>query len=163
MYRTNGWWLGRPGERNRRSSIASSRFLFAGTPDRVLDAARLQRLVDRRPREGGVGPERDALSLGLLAVDLGHEQFLPVVRAGDVPRSQLRRHAITVIGEQKQRVVADRLEVPVVGTPFLLPVYRALAGVHVEHRTAGSVARLRLSDQVAVHGHQPDEVVVARQ
>ena len=32
-------------------------------------------------RKGGVGPERDALSLGLLAVDLGHEQFLPVVRA----------------------------------------------------------------------------------
>ena len=52
--------------------------------DRVRDAACLQRLVDLRPREGGVGPKRDALSLGLLAVDLGHEQVLPVVRAGDV-------------------------------------------------------------------------------
>jgi hypothetical protein len=39
-------------------------------------AACLQRLVDRRPREGGVGAERDALSLGLLAADLGQEQFL---------------------------------------------------------------------------------------
>jgi hypothetical protein len=54
--------------------------------DRVLDAACLQRLVDRRPREGRVGAERDPLVLGLLAVDLGHEQCLPIVRAGDVPR-----------------------------------------------------------------------------
>ena len=60
-------------------------------------------------------------------------------------------------------MIADRLEVPVVGTAFLLPVYRALAGVHVEHDAVGVVARLGLPDQVAVHGHQPDEVVVTGQ
>ena len=53
--------------------------------DGVAHAACLQRLVDLRPRKGGVSPERDALSLGLLAVDLGHEQFLPVVRAETFP------------------------------------------------------------------------------
>ena len=137
--------------------------MFAGIRIAYLDAARLQRFVDRRPREGGVGPERDALSLGLLAVDLGHEPFLPVVRAGDVAGSQLRRHAVTVIGEQKQRVVADRREVPVVGAAFLLPMHRALAGIHVEHDAVGSVERLRLSDQVAVHRHQPIEVVITGQ
>ena len=42
-------------------------------------------------------------------------------------------------------------------------MHRALAGIHVEHRTVGSVERLRLSDQIAVHGHQPDEVVVTGQ
>ena len=160
----SGLRLGRPGDRNRRSSIASSKFLFAGIRIAVLDAARLQRFVDRRPGEGGVGPERDALSLGLLAVDLGHEQFLPVVRAGDVAGAQLRRHAVTVIGEQKQRVVADRREVPVVGAAFLLPMHRALAGIHVsEHDAVGSVERLRLSDQVSVHRHQPIEVVITGQ
>ena len=101
--------------------------------------------------------------LGLLAVDLGHEQFLPIVRAGDVPRSQLRRHAVAVSVEQEQRVITDRLEVPVVGTAFLLPMHRALAGVHVEHDAVGVVQRLGLSDQVAVHGHQPDEVLLAGQ
>ena len=39
----------------------------------------------------------------------------------------LRRHAITVIVEEKQRVVADRLEVPVVGTAFLLPMHRRIS------------------------------------
>ena len=87
-------------------------------------------------REGGVGPERDALSLSLLAVDLWHEQFLPVVRAGDVARSQLRRQAVSVIVEQKQRVVADRLEMSVVGAAFLLSAHWTLARIHVEYRMA---------------------------
>ena len=103
----SGLRLGRPGARNRRSSIASSKFLFAGIRIAYLDAARLQRFVDRRPREGGVGPERDALSLGLLAVDLGHEPFLPVVRVGDVAGSQLRRHAVTVIDRRANGADAD--------------------------------------------------------
>jgi hypothetical protein len=42
-------------------------------------------------------------------------------------------------------------------------MYPALAGIHVEHDAVGSVERLRLSDQVAVHGHQPDEVLVGGQ
>jgi hypothetical protein len=42
-----------------------------------------------------------------------------------------------VVIEQEQRVIADRLEVAVVGTPFLLPMHRALAVVHVEHDAVG--------------------------
>ena len=60
-------------------------------------------------------------------------------------------------------MVADRLEVPVVGAAFLLAMHRALAGIHVEHDAVGSAERLRLSDQLAVHGHQPDEVLLASQ
>lgn len=55
-------------------------------------------------------------------------------------------------------MVADRLEVPVVGAAFLLPVYRTLARIHVEHDAVCAVQRLGLSDHVAVHGHQPHEV-----
>jgi hypothetical protein len=73
--------------------------------DGVLDAACLQRLVDLRPCEGGVGPERDRPALGLLAVDLGHEELLPVVRAGDVARTQLRRQTVPVVIEQEKRVI----------------------------------------------------------
>ena len=89
-------------------------------PDRVLDTARLQRLVDRRPRDGGVGLERRAGPRPAGGRSRARASP-PVVCAGDVARPQLRRHAVTVIVEQKQRVVADRLEVPVVGAAFLLP------------------------------------------
>ena len=68
-----------------------------------------------------------------------------------------------MIVEQEQRVVARRLEVPVVGAAFLRPMHRALAGIHVEHDAVGVVEPIGLSNQVAVHGHQPDEVVLARQ
>ena len=60
---------------------------------------------------------------------------------------------------RKQRVIADRLEVPVVGTAFLLSMHRALAGIHVGHDAVATVERLSLPDQVAVHGHQPDDIV----
>ena len=85
------------------------------------------------------------------------------LRWGDVARSQLGREAVPVVIEQKQWVIADRLEVPVVGTAFLLPMHRALAGIHVEYDAGGVAARLGRSDQVAVHGHQPDEVVFTGQ
>ena len=49
-----------------------------------------------------LGPERHALALSLLPVNLRHQQLVPVVRAVDVPRSQLRRQTVAVIGEQKQ-------------------------------------------------------------
>ena len=45
--------------------------------------------------------------------------------------------------EQKQRVVADRLEVSVVGTAFLLAMDRTLGGVHVQNDPLGVVERLR--------------------
>jgi hypothetical protein len=54
------------------------------------------------------------------------------------------RQAVPVTIEQKQRVVADRFEVPVVGAALLLTVNRTLAGIHVEHDAAGAVERLSL-------------------
>lgn len=42
------------------------------------------------------------------------------------PGSQLRRHAVAVAVEQEQRVITDRLEMPVVGATFLLPIHLAL-------------------------------------
>ena len=89
-------------------------------PDRVLDTARLQRLVDRRPRRRRRRPGTTRWPSACWR-SISARASPPVVCAGDVARPQLRRHAVTVIVEQKQRVVADRLEVPVVGAAFLLP------------------------------------------
>jgi hypothetical protein len=54
-------------------------------------------------------------------------------------------------------------EMPVVSASFLLAVYGTLAGIHVEHDAVGSVDHLRLSDHVAVHGHQPHEILLTGQ
>jgi hypothetical protein len=64
-----------------------------------------------------------------------------------------------VLIEQKQRVVAEGLEVPVIRAPFLRPMYRALARIHVEHDPVGARRELRLREQLSVHRHQPDEIL----
>jgi hypothetical protein len=42
-------------------------------------------------------------------------------------------------------------------------MYRAFAEIHVEHSAVGSVQRFGLPNHLAVHYHQPDEVLFAGQ
>ena len=72
-------------------------------------------------------------------------------------------HAVAVLSEQKQRVVADGREVPVIGAPFLRPMHRTLARIHVEHDPTGARRHSGLREQLSVHGPQPDEVLRSRQ
>jgi len=60
-------------------------------------------------------------------------------------------------------MVANGLEVPIVGAAFLLSMHWALTGIHVEDHAVGSVQRLDPSDHLAVEGHQSDEILLARQ
>ena len=53
--------------------------------------------------------------------------------------------------------------ISVLGAAFLLPVYRAFRGVHVEHDALGIVLRFGLRDQLAVHRHQPQQVLFTGQ
>ena len=129
--------------------------------DHVFRVSLFEGLVDLRLGEGGVGAKRYSLPFGLLPLDLGQQQFVPVLGAGHVARSQLRRQTVAVLVEQQQRVVADRLEVTVIGAAFLLTVDRTLGGVHVEHDAVRIVGGFGLCDQLAVHRHQPDQVLVA--
>ena len=76
---------------------------------------------------------------------------------------QRRGHAVPVLSEQKQRVVANGLEVPVVGTPFLRPMHWALARIHVEHGPAGARRHPGLCEHLPVHGRQPDEILLLGQ
>jgi hypothetical protein len=61
--------------------------------------------------------------------------------------------------EQKQRVVADRLEVPVVGAALLLTMDSSESPVHVEHDALGAVERLGLPQCLPVQRHQPDQIL----
>jgi hypothetical protein len=50
--------------------------------------------------------------------------------------------------------------VTVVGAAFLLPVDWAVGGVHIEHDALCFVATLGLRDQLAIHCHQSDQILV---
>jgi hypothetical protein len=45
----------------------------------------------------------------------------------------------------------------------LLPMDRTLAGIHIEYDTVCAIVHLRLGKHVAVDGHQPHQVLLARQ
>ena len=64
-----------------------------------------------------------------------------------------------MLSEQKQRVVTDGLEVPVIGAPFLRSMHRISARVHVEHDPVGARRHLGLCEHLPVHGPQPDEIL----
>ena len=129
---------------------------------KTLHATLIQRLEDLRLRESGVGAKGHALTRGLLALDLRHQQLVPVLSAVNVARPEFYQ-AVAVLIEQKQRVVADWFEVPAVRTVFLRSMHRTLAGVHVEHDAIGAIERLGLREHVTVHGHQPDEILLLGQ
>ena len=62
----------------------------------------------------------------LLALDLGQQQFLPTLGAVDIAGAQLHPQAIARAVEQQQQMIADRLEVAVVGALLLLAINRNL-------------------------------------
>jgi hypothetical protein len=68
------------------------------------------------------------VDLRLLTLDLRQQKLIPVSGAVNISRTQFRRQAGTVTNEQEQRVVADRLKVPVVGAALLLTMNLTLAG-----------------------------------
>lgn len=71
--------------------------------------------------------------------------------------------AVAVLIEQKQRVVADGFKVPVIRAPFLRPMYRALARIHIEHDPVGRRRQLGLGEQFPIHSHQPEEILLLGQ
>ena len=93
----------------------------------IVHVALLERLVDRRPGERRVRPERHAPPRSLLSVNLRHEEVVPVVGARHVAGPQRGGQAVALVVEQKQRVGADGFKVPVLRAPFLCPMHRALA------------------------------------
>jgi len=81
------------------------------------------------------------MDLRLLTLDLRQQKLIPVFGAVNIARTQFRRQSVAVTIEQEQRVVADRLKVPVVGAALLLTMNRSLAGIHVEDDVPGAIQR----------------------
>src|ERR1035437_1592610 len=92
--------------------------------DGILHVLLLQRLVDLWLGEGCIGAKHYFLTQFLLALDFRQKHFLPVLGTMYVAGPQLRSQTVSLPVEQQQRVIAGRLEVTVVGTLLLLPVYR---------------------------------------
>src|SRR5437870_75745 len=63
---------------------------------------------------------------------IGSRDLVPSLRAVDVARSESRGKAVTIGVEDEERVIADGLEVTVVGGLLLRAVDRALRTVDVE-------------------------------
>lgn len=79
----------------------------------------LERVVDLRLGKGRVGTERHALALRLLPLNLRHEQVVPVLGAMHVTGAQCCPEAVAILIEEKQRVVADGFEDPILDPGML--------------------------------------------
>ena len=99
----------------------------------VLHAPLLQRLIDLRFGEGGVGTKHHLLAQRLLPLNLRQEKFFLVLGTVHVSRTELRRQTVAVSIKQQQRVITHGLEVPVVGAILLFAVDRNLGRIHVQH------------------------------
>ncbi len=93
----------------------SLQHIVGGEADGVRHAALLLRLVERRERERRVGSDDDGLSATLTAIDDREEHVVPRVRTVDVARPERGGQAVAVLVEDEERVVADGLEVAIVG------------------------------------------------
>jgi hypothetical protein len=83
--------------------------------DSICHVPWLQRLVEGREGKGRVGADDDGLSPGPVPVHDGQEHLLPRVGTVNVARPERGREAVTVLVEDEKRMVADGLEVAVVG------------------------------------------------
>ncbi len=152
--------MARPSHRPRQQlHNAPLQVVVRGNANGVLHAPLFQSLVDLRFGKRRVRPESNLLALRLLTLDLRQQKLIPAFGAVHIARTQLRRQAVAVTIEQKQRMVADRLKVPVVGAALLLTMNRTLAGVHVEHDAIGAVETFGLPKRLPVQRHQPDQIL----
>ena len=105
--------------------------------DGVRPAPPLQRLVEGRDGKGRVGSDDDVLPSGLVPLNDMEEDLVPPVSTVDVPRPELGGEAVPVLVEDEQRMIADGLEVAVVGRLLLRAVNRTLGAVDIEGHAPG--------------------------
>jgi hypothetical protein len=89
--------------------------------DGILHTPSFQRLVQGRESKGRVGTDDHDLSPGPVPVNDGEEDLIPPVRTVDVARPERGGQAVAVLVEDEERVIADGLEVAVVGGLLLGP------------------------------------------
>jgi hypothetical protein len=102
----------------------------------IRHPALLQRLVQSREGKRRIRPNDDGLLPSLVARNDGEENLLPLVRTVDVARPERGGEAVAGLIEDEERMVADRLEVPVVGRLLLRAVHWTLRAVDIERHAA---------------------------
>ena len=129
-HRLVAWPSHRPGQQLHNLPL---QIVVSGKANGVLHVPLFERLVDLRLGKGGVAPEGHLFALRLLPLDLGQQQFLPVVGAVDIAGPQFGGQTVAFAAEQQQRMIAGGLEVAVVCTVFLAAINRDLCAVHIKH------------------------------
>jgi hypothetical protein len=110
---------------------------LAGKRIAYLNPPAFQRLIDRREGKRRVGPDDDAVSPGPVAVNHGEEHLVPPVRTVHVARPERGGEAGAVQIEDEQRMIADGLEVAVVGRLLLRAVNWTSRTVDVDGHAPG--------------------------
>jgi hypothetical protein len=155
--------VARPPHRPRQQLVdVPLQVLIRGNPDGILHSSLLQRFVNLRLGESGIGSKHHFLAQRLLPLNLGQQQFFPTLGTVHVAGPQLRRQAIAFAVEQQQRVIASGLEVSVVGDLLLVAVYRGIGTVHVQHFPAVDIWWLPLIRSPVDRG-QAGEVLILSQ
>ncbi len=80
-----------------------------------------------------ISPEHHFFAQLLLPLNLGKQQFFPVVGTVDVAGPQLHRQTVPIPLEEQKRVTAGGFEVAVVRAVLVPAVDRDLGRVHVQH------------------------------
>ena len=92
----------------------------------------LQRLVEGRDSKGRVGADDDGLPPGLGPLHDREEGLLPPVSTVDVARPERGGQAVAVLVEDEEGMLADGLDVAVVGRRLLPAVDRTLGAVDIQ-------------------------------
>src|SRR5258708_1206726 len=85
----------------------------------------------------GVRADDGGLPLGGVAVNDREEHFVPPIRTVNVARPELGGHAVPAWVEDEEGVIANGLEVAVVGRLLLCPVHRTLGTADIEGHALG--------------------------
>ena len=107
---------------------------IGGQPDGVEVPRPFQPLIDRGDCVGGIGPKEAAAKVApLVTRNDGVENIPPAIRAVDIAMAQGAAFQHAELVEQKIRMVAGAVEMPVPGGPFLIAMGRADRAVHIQN------------------------------
>jgi hypothetical protein len=128
--------------------------LIGREPDGVRHTPALEGLVQRWEGKGRVGADDDGLPPGLGSLNEREEDLLPPVRTVDVARPERGGQAVAILIEGEERMVADRLEVAIVGRLLLRAVDRALGAVDLQDQPPRERAGCLVLHQVRIEARE---------
>src|SRR5262249_22077504 len=109
-------------------------------PDRVAHSAAFERLVEGRYGERSIRPHHYGPPAPAIPINDGQQDLVPSLGAVDVARPEFGREASATRVEDEERVITDRLEVPVISGLLLRAVDRAFGAVDVEDHADWAIA-----------------------